>query len=364
MDYNVFGQRLKKARTMRQLTLEQLCTRINNKVTKAAVSKYESGKMMPSDDVLEALAKALEVDVSFFSRPMNEDIETCQINFRKKSSMTKGESKALEANVLDKVERYQYVRSLLIDAGVDVACKPLDKKPVKTREEARARAQEMRQAWMSNEEFERDAPIPDVQDFLEGQGIMILPIEVDGNKFDGLSGSVANSNDTFIAIKKNTKYIERRRLTTLHELGHLVMDLSSLTPKEQESLCNEFANEMLMPTRAFDKAFKFTTMNQILMTLRPLQMKYGISIDALMKKADTLHKISSSTYTFYNIYKKQSQSFKDAVEQSIFKESPQYDTFSWKVLRAFSLNLIDREKADQLLYDCSEEARADLKAMS
>ncbi len=364
MDNNLFGQRLKKARTMRQLTLDQLCKAMNDLVTKAAISKYESGKMKPADDVLEALAEALEVDKSFFTRPMNEDIESCQINFRKKSSMTKGESKALEAIVLDKVERYLYVRDLLVNAREQDKYPPLEKKRVTNREQARARAQELREAWSSDNGVKVDEPIPDVQSFLEKHGIMVLPIAVESKSFDGLSGSVANTNDIFIAIKKNTDSIERRRLTTLHELGHQAMDLTGLTPKDQEGLCNEFANEMLMPTKIFEGEFKFTAMNQTLINLRPLQMKYGISIDALMKKAHNLGKISNSTYTFYNIFKNQSPSFGEAVKKSVYKESPQYDTFSWSVMRAYALGLISLEKATQMLYDCSDELKADLIAMS
>ena len=358
MDIQIFSQRLKKARVMQRLTLDGLCALMGNIVSKLAISKYESGKMMPTEKVLEALAQALNVDVTYFSRPMNDDIEKCQINFRKKSSMTKGESKALEAKVLDKVERCLHVRRIMQEAGAMGLPSPLAKMPVRTRQEARQRATMLRREWgLGNE------PIYDVKSELEEHGIMVLLVDADRN-FDGLSGTVANSNDVFIAINNNTPYIERRRLTTFHELGHQVMWLDGVAPKEQESLCNEFANEMLMPEKPFRDYLRKHFSESIIMLYRPLQMKYGISIDALMKKSESLGLISSSKYTSYNIMKNQSPSFKNAVEMSLYIESPLYDTFCWSVLNALSLHLIDSEKARQLLYDANDKVKADLNVMS
>ena len=337
MDIQIFSQRLKKARVMQRLTLDGLCALMGNIVSKPAISKYESGKMMPTEKVLEALAKALNVDVTYFSRPMNDDIEKCQINFRKKSSMTKSESKALEAKVLDKVERCLHVRHIMQEAGAMGLPCPLAKMPVRTRQEARQRATMLRREWgLGNE------PIYDVKSELEEHGM----------------------NDVFIAINNNTPYIERRRLTTFHELGHQVMWLDGVAPKEQESLCNEFANEMLIPEKPFRDYLRKHFSESIIMLYRPLQMKYGISIDALMKKSESLGIISTSKYTSYNIMKNQSPSFKNAVEMSLYIESPLYDTFSWSVLNALSLHLIDSEKARQLLYDASDKVKADLNVMS
>ena len=235
---------------------------------------------------------------------------------------------------------------------------PLAKMPVRTRQEARQRATMLRREWgLGNE------PIYDVKSELEEHGIMVLLVDADRN-FDGLSGTVANSNDVFIAINNNTPYIERRRLTTFHELGHQVMSLDGVAPKEQESLCNEFANEMLIPEKPFRDYLRKHFSESIIMLYRPLQMKYGISIDALMKKSESLGIISTSKYTSYNIMKNQSPSFKNAVEMSLYIESPLYDTFSWTVLNALALHLIDSEKARQLLYDASDKVKADLNVMS
>ncbi len=101
-----------------------------------------------------------------------------------------------------------------------------------------------------------------------------------------------------------------------------------------------------------------------LLKLRQIQITYGISIDAIVKKAATMGIISTSRYTIYNIYKNQSSSFRIAVENSIYRESPlTYDYYSMKVLEALNMNLISPEKAKSLLYDADEEVQKDLNTM-
>jgi Zn-dependent peptidase ImmA (M78 family)/DNA-binding XRE family transcriptional regulator len=362
MDTPIFSQRLKNARIMQRLTLDQLCKRMGGIVTKAAVSKYESGKMLPSDDVKRALAKALEVDVSYLERPFDEGVEQCEIDFRKKSSMPMSEVKALLVMARNKAERYIEIRKILNESGVIEQYEPLGKKPVQTREDARVRALEMRSKLNLGY-----SPITDVQSVLENHGIMVIPVKA-SEDFDGLGATVSNSGEMFIVINQAKDHVERRRLTTLHELGHQVMDMTGVEPKEQEKLCHEFASEMLLPEKIIRNYYINDLMllrkSFSLLRLRPIQLKYGISIDAIVKKANTLGIISPSRYSSYNIFKNNSPSYKTAVESSMFLETAEtYDKYSMYVLIALSRNLISREKAAEMLYDADENVKADLNAL-
>jgi Zn-dependent peptidase ImmA (M78 family)/transcriptional regulator with XRE-family HTH domain len=55
----LFGSRLRTARKMAGMSLEDLSARIGGVVTKQAISKYEKGRMMPSPEVFERLNSAL-----------------------------------------------------------------------------------------------------------------------------------------------------------------------------------------------------------------------------------------------------------------------------------------------------------------
>lgn len=362
MDNLIFSQRLKNARIMKRLTMDELCERMDKSVTKAAISKYENGKMTPSDEVKRALAKALEVDVAYLERPFDEDVEKCDIDFRKKSSMPMSEVKALVVSARDKVERYIEIRKILSETHVIPKSQPIGKIPVRTREDARKRAIQIRDLWEL-----KDEPIANVQLLLESKGIMVLPVAA-SEDFDGMGATVSNSGEMFIVINQSKEHVERRRLTTLHELGHQVMDMTGVEPKEQESLCHEFASELLLPESVIQSKYindlLLLRKSFSLLRLRPIQLKYGISIDAIVKKANTLKILSTSGYTRFNIIKSTVPSFKTAVETSMFQEAANdYDKYSMFVLIALSRNLITRDKATSLLYDADKKVLADLNAL-
>lgn len=362
MDNLIFSQRLKNARIMKRLTMDELCERMDKSVTKAAISKYENGKMAPSDEVKQALAKALDVDVAYLERPFDDDVEKCDIDFRKKSSMPMSEVKALVVSARDKVERYIEIRKILSETHVIPKSQPIGKIPVRTREDARKRAIQIRDLWEL-----KDEPIANIQSLLESKGIMILPVAA-SEDFDGMGATVSNSGEMFIVINQSKEHVERRRLTTLHELGHQVMDMTGVEPKEQESLCHEFASELLLPESVIQSKYindlLLLRKSFSLLRLRPIQLKYGISIDAIVKKANTLKILSTSGYTRFNIIKSTVPSFKTAVETSMFQEAAStYDKYSMYVLIALSRNLITRDKATSLLYDADKNVLADLNAL-
>lgn len=56
-----FGARLKAARKMAGLSMEDLAAKLGGIVTKQAISKYEQGWMMPSPEVLEKLVEVLKI---------------------------------------------------------------------------------------------------------------------------------------------------------------------------------------------------------------------------------------------------------------------------------------------------------------
>ena len=83
----VFSKRLKSARVMQGLSMDALCARMDNIISKQSISKYETGKMMPDSTVLIALANALQVSVDYLFRPFRTDLQS--IEFRKNQTCPK-----------------------------------------------------------------------------------------------------------------------------------------------------------------------------------------------------------------------------------------------------------------------------------
>ncbi len=351
----VFGQRLRQARILNKISMDQLVGMIGNIVSKQAISKYESAKMMPNSTVLVALATALNVDPDYFFRPFSFDLNEFQVSFRKKSDTSAKDVNALKVRIQDEVERYLDVEDILgKDKGnvLQVKCGQLS-----TPAQMRELAIQLRDAW----HLGYDA-IGNVQDVLESHGIKVICTEAP-SCFDGMSG-IVNGTDYIVVLNKKQEHVERRRFTALHELGHLLFDKhfsQALTLREQEKLCDAFANEMLLPSCVLKSIFKpgekISTSE-----VRQLQVVYGISFDAIMHKLKELGIISESKYKSYCIRKNQNEALKHLVEETCYKEdfSKKFETM---VYAAAAKDLISTSKAASLLHSSVSTVRKHLNVI-
>lgn len=322
--------------------MDQLVASIDGVITKQAISKYETAKMMPSSTVLVALATALDVDTDYFFRPFTFDINELNVSFRKKSNTSVKDVNSLKVQIQDEVERYLEVEEIL---GKDKQHAPqIDCGQISTPSQMRELAREIREKW----QLGTDA-IGNVQDVLEAHGIKVICTEAPSG-FDGVSG-IINGKDFIVVLNKLQKHVERRRFTAMHELGHLLFDkhfAPDLTLREREKLCDAFASEMLLPSSILQDIFcpgeKISTSE-----VRQLQVVYGISFDAIMHKLNELGVINDSKYKTYCIRKNQNEALKSFVEASCYNEA--FSTkFETMVYAAVAKDLISTSKAASLLH--------------
>ena len=75
----LFGARLKQARKMKGLSMDQLAAKMNGKIGRQSIYKYEKGLMLPSSANLLQLSETLELSPDyFFTEP---DLTITNINF-------------------------------------------------------------------------------------------------------------------------------------------------------------------------------------------------------------------------------------------------------------------------------------------
>jgi Zn-dependent peptidase ImmA (M78 family)/DNA-binding XRE family transcriptional regulator len=334
----IFGKRLKSAREMKGLSMANLVEKMADIVSKQAISKYEAGKMLPDSTVLIKLAEVLGVKVDYFFRPFTVSL-SC-IEFRKKTKMTEKDRKSVEQQVMDHVERYFEIEEI---AGIKQNVSPLRREEIiHSREDVIKLVQEIRKDWELGEDG-----IIDVISLLENKRIKVIefdaPIE-----FDGLSGTAGE--DIVIVLNSNIHPTERKRFTALHELGHLIMKFDDeIDDKAKEKLCHTFASEFLIPSKTFRAIvgdISKSTLNMV--AFAEIQHNFGISIDALIKKAEDEGMITGNRYKNYYIRKNTNPSFKQYVEKSRI-ENEQPHRFISLVYDAYSKNLISVSKAATLL---------------
>jgi Zn-dependent peptidase ImmA (M78 family)/DNA-binding XRE family transcriptional regulator len=344
----IFPIRLKQARIMRGLSMDSLCEKANNIVSKQAISKYETGKMMPDSTTLIALSNALSVGIDYFFRPVTVSIDN--IEFRKKAKLSVKQIDSIKEIVKDKLERYFEIEAIN-DIASDYAF-GYENVTIQDEKDVYPVVERIKQDWQLGEDG-----INNLIEVLEENGLKVIEIDA-AEGFDGLSGYV-NGSKPVIVLNANF-CSERKRFTALHELGHLMLHFdAALTQKEIENLCNLFASEMLISKDVFIRKIGSNRSDISLSELSDIQVQFGVSIDALMYKARVLNVITENRYATYFKKKNAVKEFKLAVEQTRAKEEHS-NRFVRLVYRALASEIISLSKASVLL-DCPiDKVRNDL----
>ena len=334
----IFGKRLKSAREMKSLSMADLSEKMSDIVSRQAIYKYEAGKMLPDSTVLIKLSEVLGVKVDYFFRPFS--VALSGIEFRKKARMSVKARKAVQQQVIDHVERYFEIEELL---GIGHNQSPIRRPEIiRTRDDVISLVQSIRKDWGLGEDG-----IIDVLGLLESKGIKVIEFDAT-NDFDGLSGTVGD--DIIIVLNSNMQPTERKRFTALHELGHLIMKFdASVDEKDKEKLCHTFASEFLIPTKVFKEILGDITKSPLnIIFFSEIQHNFGISIDALVKKAEEESMITGNRYKSYHIRKNTNAAFKEFVETSRV-EAEEPHKFESLVYNAYSKSIISASKAATLL---------------
>ena len=324
---------------MKKLTMDELSSLTKGEVSKPNISKYESGKMMPSSKVHIALAKALGMDFDYFFRPATVEVSR-PVDYRKKSKLSKGDENAIFEEVKDTAERYLEIEDTLgVSMRFDYNLNDIE---VSTRMDVKRVVARIRQDWNLGV-----GPLSNVIDLLENHGLRVIEIEAP-DAFDGMCVFVGEKKPVIVLNKHYT--VERKRYTALHEFGHSVMRMSdSLSQKEKEGLCNYFAGEMLLSSDVLHQIFGIRVNTVFLNEVGRLQTQFGISIDAIFHRLKDEHIMSDSFYTKYCIDQNRDQKLKTWAKTSTYLGEETSYRFSRMVYRALSKDLISEEKANVIL---------------
>ena len=283
---DIFAKRLISARKQAGLSQDQLVARINGFVKKTSIAKYERGEMMADTAVLEALAKALNVKVEYFFKPLSVSISG--VKFRKKADLGRRKEDSMQHEIASRIESYLELERLLNDSKT--FDNPLCEFTVNTAEDAETAALSLTRKWHIGYEG-----ISHVMNLIEDHGILLIEIEADG-KFDGYSG-MANGEIPVIVLRGKGPTTERKRFTALHELAHVLLKFGEgLSDNDKENLCNRFAAAMLLPSDLLIRELGRYRSSVSPHELGILKDKYGISARAIALNALQHNIISKFTY--------------------------------------------------------------------
>ena len=337
---NILGIRLRLARKMAGISLQELSDQIGNLVTKQALNKYEQGLMRPTSEVLIALSKSLNVKPEYFLK--KKTIELNHISFRKKASLSNKVEESIIEKARDYIERFLEIENIL---GVESAFKnPIENFIIKTDEDIIKASNVLRDYWELG-----NSPIQNVVEMLEMKGVKVYLIN-ESDDIDGVS-FLASNQIPVVIINTRLKPVERIRFTIIHELAHLLLKFEDSIEKENkliEKLCHRFSSTFLIPDNKLVEMIGGEHRGYIaIKELISIKEYYGISIRAIVFRLHQMNIISQSYYQRWMIF--MSKTYGQKNEPGSYKFEEKIKLFEQLVIRALSEELISISKAASLM---------------
>ncbi len=286
----MIGNRLKRARESKGLSLRELEARINEHVSAQAIGKYERDEMMPSSTTLLAIARALDVTPEYLLS--TQEIELIGVDFRKDPHASSKEERAVTSVVLDQVERYLELEELMPDTS---NAWQLSNKPeylINRIEDAEQAAEALRKEW----ELGID-PIQSMAELLEEKGVKVIALDLP-EKVSGSKAHVSRpqKDDVPVIVVNKGHNGERQRFTMAHELAHLVLRFTELNEIDQEKAADRFAGAFLMAKEMMVRLIGQHRTAISLGELVELKKVFKVSIACLVVRCSQLNVINKANY--------------------------------------------------------------------
>ncbi|MGC3978535.1 MAG: XRE family transcriptional regulator [Paludibacteraceae bacterium] len=320
----VFAERFKSARLMKGFSLQDLADALDMQLSRQALHRYEKGEVIPDNEKINLLSKALDVNPDYFFR--SAKVELGEIEYRKLSKMPQKEASVIKEKTKEYLSRYLELEEII---GLNVEFEnPLKNFGIITSyQQVNDAAIELRKSWSLG-----NNAVFNVVELLEDKGIKVVKLDVDED-FDGLQTFV---NDTIPVVAYNVKKAnkpDRIRLTLLHELAHLLLTFGDITLKLKESLCFQFAGAMLLPEKTIKIELGEHRNKLSINELGNIKKQYGISMQAVVMRAKDCGIINDHyTKQFFFIIKQMNWKVDEPVEYRGAEESNRFEQLLFRAL--------------------------------
>lgn len=282
--------RLRIAREISRLSLDDLSKAMHSCVTRQCLSKYEQGAMRPLAKRMDYLSEALGVPKHFFTGE-GLSIDIPKLRTSSQRSLTEEELRATESIILFHAEKFKAIANKL-NVSVEFDC-PLLGNYISSFDDVVSTSEALRRAWSCG-----DGTIPSVFRLFERRNIWIFENNLP-EQILGLSTWVDNKYPLIILdTRKEKTTVERLRFTAVHELGHLLFKF----PEDinEEKLCNKFASLFLFPKQTFIHELCSPRRKELyLEELIDLHETFGVSVAAIVHEAYDLGIITREHYVHW-----------------------------------------------------------------
>ena len=269
-------------------------------ISSSAISQYESGKIEPTYETLQMIAKIFKTDIYFFYTP-KPTLFIRNIAFRK--AKTTPQEEVLQAEQL--TQYLTEIKKNLIDKNANL---PKYNLPyfnfINSKKKEDVNYDLIETIALKTREFWEIGlgSISNIIKLLEGNGIFVFKIKSDlYAKVDALSWFEKENPMIFLTENKSAV---RSRFDIAHELGHIILhkniDISTLKAEEinvLEEEANHFAGCFLMPKESMFKEYISHNINALI----ELKKRWKVSISGIARRLLKLSIIDENQYKWISI---------------------------------------------------------------
>jgi Zn-dependent peptidase ImmA (M78 family)/transcriptional regulator with XRE-family HTH domain len=276
-------ERLTQARNARGLTAVSLADLVD--VSRSTMSLYEKGTQKPRQEIVDRLAKALNVPPTFFLREV-PIVKPNRLFYRSMSAATKSARTRAEARYEWALELVDYLLGFfdfpelrLPEFELPPDFRQLDTLTIESI------AGQVRQYWVLGH-----GPIDNVVRTLESNGIIVWRTPFEANTLDAFSEY--RDHHPVVVLSSDKENYFRSRFDAAHELGHLVLhrnvDKRALNKSQDfkllETQAHRFAGAFLLPEISYSKELWDVSLD----AFRSLKPRWNVSIALQIKRCAQL----------------------------------------------------------------------------
>lgn len=265
------------------------------------------------------------------------------VKFRKRKKLNGKAEEAIKFEVIGQIERRLELENLYPSSPVPMFALPTGiVQKINSLEEIEAVAENLRNDWKLGL-----APIHDLVDAFENQGIRVFIVDTDEEHFDGLSSVI---NDQPIIVISSRWPGDRQRFNLAHELAHYIFSQRLSRKLDEEQACNRFAGAFLFPREAVFQALGKKRRAIEWQELLLLKEQFQVSMGAICYRLKDLAVIQDSYYKSLVIrFQKKGWRRK---EPGLEIPSEKAHAFNQMLFHALGEEYIGEQKAAELL-SCS-----------
>ncbi len=277
----IYGGRIRQAREYCGLTQMELARKVG--INQSAIAHIESGRNVPSDELLLWIADQTGFLPDFFEKEPAEDFPLGSLILRARTSLTARELNQAHqyANVL-----FEHIKKMSRQFNLPATKLPrISEEPIRSAQITRASLG-----------LSPDTPVTNLITTIEKKGVFVLALPIALKKIDAFSTWVELTTERPIVVLSAGKPADRLRFSIAHELGHLVMHQvlrGRMIQLEKEA--DRFAAEFLLPEKVMLQEIQPPV---TLTSIARLKARWGVSMQTLIRRARDLGTITERQYRY------------------------------------------------------------------